>query len=68
MPRPDLILVDGGKGQLSSAHSVLKELELLEIPIIGLAKKTGRSIFSGEIRAAAHLPPLLRPQIIATIA
>jgi excinuclease ABC subunit C len=38
LPLPDLILVDGGKGQLSAAK---KELELLglDIPVIGLAKK-----------------------------
>ncbi|MFX1353062.1 MAG: excinuclease ABC subunit UvrC, partial [Promethearchaeota archaeon] len=36
---PDLILVDGGKGQLNAGISVLKELGIEEIPIIGLAKK-----------------------------
>ena len=36
---PDLILIDGGKGQLSVAFSVLKELGLEHIPIIGLAKR-----------------------------
>jgi len=35
---PDLILVDGGKGQLNAGLSVLNELGL-NIPIIGLAKK-----------------------------
>jgi excinuclease ABC subunit C len=35
---PDLIIVDGGKGQLNVGISVLKELSL-DIPIIGLAKK-----------------------------
>ena len=35
---PDLILIDGGKGQLSSAKQVLDELNL-DIPIISLAKK-----------------------------
>ncbi|MFX0138332.1 MAG: excinuclease ABC subunit UvrC, partial [Candidatus Hodarchaeota archaeon] len=35
---PDLILVDGGKGQLNAGISVLKNLGL-NIPIIGLAKK-----------------------------
>jgi len=34
-----LILVDGGKGQLSSAKSALDSLGLSFIPIIGLAKK-----------------------------
>ena len=37
--RPDLILVDGGKGQLSAAVQVLKELDFEDIPIISLAKK-----------------------------
>ncbi len=37
---PDLIVVDGGKGQLSSAVSVLREIGLLDdIPVIGLAKR-----------------------------
>jgi excinuclease ABC subunit C len=39
-PLPDLIVVDGGKGQLSSACEALKELNLYgKIPIIGIAKK-----------------------------
>jgi excinuclease ABC subunit C len=37
---PDLIIVDGGKGQLSSATEALRELDLYgKIPIIGIAKK-----------------------------
>ena len=36
---PDLILVDGGKGQLSAAKSALDGLGLGYIPIIGLAKR-----------------------------
>jgi excinuclease ABC subunit C len=36
---PDLIIVDGGKGQLSSACTELQRLGLHEIPIIGLAKE-----------------------------
>jgi excinuclease ABC subunit C len=36
---PDLILIDGGKGQLSSAYSALESLGLEETPIIGLAKQ-----------------------------
>ena len=36
---PDLILIDGGKGQLSAAGSSLKQLGLEQIPIIGLAKR-----------------------------
>ncbi len=37
---PDLIVIDGGKGQLSAAYRALQELEIAdEVDIIGLAKK-----------------------------
>ena len=36
---PDLIIVDGGKGQLSSARGELQRLGLSGVPIIGLAKE-----------------------------
>ncbi|HEV3485916.1 MAG TPA: excinuclease ABC subunit UvrC, partial [Vicinamibacterales bacterium] len=36
---PDLVIVDGGKGQLSAALGVLRELNLTELPIAGLAKR-----------------------------
>ena len=36
---PDLIIVDGGKGQLSSACRELQRLGLQDVPIIGLAKE-----------------------------
>jgi excinuclease ABC subunit C len=40
LPLPDLIIVDGGKGQLSAACGALTDLKLYgEIPIIGIAKR-----------------------------
>ena len=36
---PDLILIDGGKGQLNAAKKILKELHLSKIPVISIAKK-----------------------------
>ena len=36
---PDLVIVDGGKGQLSSACRELQRLRLHDLPIIGLAKE-----------------------------
>ncbi len=39
LDRPDLILVDGGKGQVSAALSVLESLGLRDIPLAGLAKE-----------------------------
>ncbi len=39
-PLPDLILIDGGKGQLSSACEALQELSIYgQVPIAGIAKK-----------------------------
>ena len=38
-PLPNLIIIDGGKGQLSAAGFSLKQLGLEHIPIIGLAKR-----------------------------
>lgn len=35
---PDLILIDGGKGQVSSAFSALADLGLTHLPMIGVAK------------------------------
>lgn len=37
---PDLVVIDGGKGQLSSAVSALKKLEIYgQVPVIGIAKR-----------------------------
>jgi excinuclease ABC subunit C len=38
-PFPDLILIDGGKGQLSSAYDALRELGLANLVAVGIAKK-----------------------------
>ncbi|MFW9900700.1 MAG: excinuclease ABC subunit UvrC [Candidatus Thorarchaeota archaeon] len=52
---PDLILVDGGKGQLNAGLSILKELNL-NIPIIGLAKKYE------EIYVPSNKDPIVLPK------
>jgi excinuclease ABC subunit C len=38
-PFPDLVLIDGGKGQLSAAYAALEELGLSNLVAIGIAKK-----------------------------
>ena len=45
---PDLILIDGGKGQLSMAVSALRELGLDYLPIIGLAKRLEEVFIPGN--------------------
>lgn len=39
---PDLILIDGGKGQVASAFAALADLGLADLPMIGVAKGEGR--------------------------
>ena len=38
-PQPDLIIIDGGKGQLSSALEIIRGNGLLSTPVVGLAKE-----------------------------
>lgn len=46
---PDLIIVDGGKGQLSSAYSVLQALGIENrVPIVGLAKRIEEIFFPND--------------------
>ena len=52
---PDLIMVDGGKGQLSSAIKVLKEINMPEFEIIGLAKRL-EEVFLPEHSEAQTIP------------
>jgi len=58
-PFPDLLVVDGGKGQLSMALSVLKELGLSDqIPVAGLAKK---DVEKGEEHDKIYIPHRSNP-------
>jgi excinuclease ABC subunit C len=50
---PDLIMVDGGKGQLSSAIKVLNELKINNYNIIGLAKRLEEVFLPGQSEPAS---------------
>ncbi|MDI9349730.1 MAG: excinuclease ABC subunit UvrC [Candidatus Symbiobacter sp.] len=58
---PDLLLIDGGAGQLSVAQAVLAELGLSHIPLVAIAKgpdrHAGRERFFRPGRDAFTLPP-----------
>ncbi|WP_022834587.1 excinuclease ABC subunit UvrC [Salisaeta longa] len=48
-PWPDLLMVDGGKGQLSSAVQVLKDLDVYgKFPVVGLAKRLEEVFVPGD--------------------
>ena len=59
---PDLILIDGGKGQVASAHAALADLGLAHLPMIGVAKGEGRkagleTLIFPDQREPLQLPP-----------
>ena len=57
---PDLLVVDGGRGQLNVVLQTLKELALTKIPVVGLAKATeqgGRAGTRPPLSAGAQKPP-----------
>jgi excinuclease ABC subunit C len=59
-PWPDLVLIDGGPGQLAAVRGVLDELGIADLPLVGVAKgvdrDAGRETFHVEGRAPFRLP------------
>jgi excinuclease ABC subunit C len=45
---PDLVIIDGGKGQVSAAREVLDELGLHDLPLAGLAKEREELFLPGQ--------------------
>ena len=58
---PDLVLIDGGAGQLSAARTVLADLGVVDVPLVAIAKgpdrDAGREWFHMDARSAFQLPP-----------
>lgn len=59
---PDLLLIDGGKGQLAQAEAVLAELGMADVPVIGIAKGISRkagqeTLIFGGTHEELVLPP-----------
>ena len=60
-PFPDLLLIDGGKGQLSSAVSALRSLGIEDQPVIGLAKRLE------EVFIPGHSEPQNIPKVSSSL-
>ena len=67
---PDLLVVDGGKGQLSQAIKILQEINKTHIPVVGLAKaRTEANFESSEVGSTEErffLPGRSNPVIFKT--
>ena len=59
LPLPDVILIDGGLGQLGAALDALKELDITTIPVFGLAKARGEK--EERIFSPGQKNPLILP-------
>lgn len=58
---PDLILIDGGRGQLERVAPVLRELQLGEVPVVAVAKGAARRPGQERLHRLNRTRPLLLP-------
>lgn len=61
-PVPDLLLIDGGRGQLSSVCAVLEELGFGDVPLFAIAKGAGRRAGREQIFRAGSTRPMNLPE------
>lgn len=61
VPMPDVLFVDGGKGQLSEALTVLDELELSWLQVVAIAKGRARRPGSEQLFLAGSSTPTILP-------
>jgi excinuclease ABC subunit C len=57
---PDLLLIDGGAGQIAAVHEVMVELGVEDIALIGVAKGIDRDLGKEEFHRIGHRPRALR--------
>ena len=60
-PMPDLIIIDGGKGQLNAALPVIRAMGVTDVPVISLAKRIEEVFVEGESESIIlehHTPEL----------
>ena len=53
---PDLLLIDGGAGQVSAVQSILEELGVEDVPMIGVAKGVDRDLGKEEFHRTGQRP------------
>jgi excinuclease ABC subunit C len=58
---PDLLLIDGGKGQLAEAAAVLAELGIQEVTLVGVAKGADRRVGQEQLFLLGRDTPIILP-------
>ena len=61
-PRPDLVLIDGGGGQLAAALEVMADLGVDDIPVVGVAKGPDRDAGLERFFMPGQTPFMLEPK------
>lgn len=61
-PRPDLVLIDGGAGQLAEAMAVLTELGVQDVALVGVAKGPDRDAGLERFFLPGKTPRMLEPK------
>jgi excinuclease ABC subunit C len=59
---PDLLLIDGGKGQLSATLQVMQELGITDVPVVGIAKGPDRNAGREQFFLPGREPFMLEPR------
>jgi len=59
---PELVIIDGGKGQLNAALEVLDGMEITELPVVGLAKENEEIFVRDRATGRAHMDPVMLPR------
>ncbi|MDP3256363.1 MAG: excinuclease ABC subunit UvrC [Bosea sp. (in: a-proteobacteria)] len=60
--RPDLVIVDGGKGQFAAAQKIMAELGAADIPLVAIAKGEDRNAMRETFHMADREPFKLQPR------
>jgi excinuclease ABC subunit C len=59
---PELVIIDGGKGQLNAALEILDTMEITELPVVGLAKENEEIYVRDRATGRARAEPVLLPR------
>jgi len=59
---PDLLVIDGGKGQIHQAEDVLKELQIEGVTLVGIAKGPGRKAGLETLFLSSKATPIILPE------
>jgi excinuclease ABC subunit C len=61
VPLPDLLFIDGGKGQLSTVHAILQDLGVSGLSLIGVAKGADRKAGMEQLFLLGRNAPIILP-------